>query len=103
MAFDGSEGTAISDSQAAELTAAYREANPGQIISCFFGRTILQNLLNQGGKGLRFYYGLNGGTPHLVVVGADENENDQLGEGFLIADDGMLGPPRSGRQNFLNS
>jgi hypothetical protein len=103
MAFDGSEGAAILQARAIELTTNFREANPGGVISYFMGRTVLQDLLNQGGKGIRFYYGLEEGNLRLVAVGADEDENDQLGEGFIIADDGMMGPPRSGRNTVLNS
>ena len=103
MAFDGTEGMPISQARATELTKNYRTANPGKILSCFLGRNILQELLDQGGKGIRFYYGLDEETPQLVAVGADADENDQLGEGFIIADEGVCGPPRSGQDNYLNS
>ncbi|MBJ6108163.1 hypothetical protein JAO73_04010 [Hymenobacter sp. BT523] len=71
--------------------------------SYFLGRKIIETLLGQGGMGIRIYYGLDSGVPQLLAVGADANENDQLGDGFIIADEGVGGPPRSGQSNFLNS
>ncbi|MBD2721919.1 hypothetical protein [Hymenobacter armeniacus] len=103
MAFDGNEGSPITEARATELTKNYREANPGQVQSYFFGRKIIETLLAQGGMGIRIYYGLDNGVPQLLAVGAEANENDQLGDGFIIADEASCGPPHSGQANFLNS
>lgn len=104
MAFTGNEGSSIEMERAIALTRNYREANPQQVLSCFLGRDILQALLDQGGsKGIRFYYGLDGGVSQLVAVSANEAEDDQLDAGYLVADEGVLGPPRCGRANKLNS
>ena len=104
MPFNGSEGRPIDPNKAAQWTANYREANPGAVQSHFMGRDVLFSLLNQGGsEGIRFYYGLNGTVPQLIAVGADAAENDQLGDGYLVADEGMTGPPRSGQPSILNS
>jgi hypothetical protein len=104
MSFNGSEGNEISPAKAADMTKAYRQANPGKEQSVFMGADILRRLLEQPGtQGIRFYYSLDGETPALVAVSADDNENDLLGDEFLIADEGVNGPPRSGCANFLNS
>ena len=110
MPFDGTEGTQIPLSTAAKLTQNYREANPKPetILGCFLGKDILKKLLAQPGcEGIRFYYGLNGTTPELVAVGADSEENDQLGvvSGVqcIIADDAPRCPPHSSQPNSLNT
>jgi hypothetical protein len=110
MPFDGTEGTGIPLSTAAQLTQNYREANhnPETILGCFLGKNILKKLLAQPGcEGIRFYYGLNGTTPELVAVGADSEENDQLGvvSGVqcIIADDAPKCPPNSSQTNSLNT
>ena len=110
MPFDGTEGTEITLIAAAQLTQHYREANhnPETILGCFLGKNILNKLLAQPGcEGIRFYYGLNGTTPELVAVGADSEENDQLGvvSGIhcIIADDAPRCPPHSSQTNSLNT
>lgn len=104
MPFNGSEGNPIDPSKAAQWTANYREANPGAVQSHFFGHDILAVLLNQAGReGIRFYHGLDGGVPQLLAVSADAAENDQLGDGRIVADDARKGPPHSGQPNILNS
>ena len=104
LGFDGSEGKAILLSQAVDMTTLYRTLNPGKVLSCFLGRTALETLLNQpNAKGIRFYYGLVGETPQLVAVSADAAENDQIGDGHIVVDEGVGGPPRGGLPNVLNS
>lgn len=104
MPFDGSEGNEISLDRAAEMTRAYREAFPGKTSSMFLGAEILRKLIKQpNSQGIRFYYATEGDTTRLVAVSADENENDLIGEGFLVADEGMCGPPHQGMANVLNS
>jgi hypothetical protein len=103
MAFNGTEGSAIDHSTAAEWTKAYREAQPNEPLARFFGRDILLSILAQADcQGIRFYYGLNESVPQLLAVGADSEENDQIQE-RLIADDAPMSPPRMGVLNILNS
>ena len=110
MPFNGTEGKEITLNTAARLTQNYREANPSPetILGCFLGKNILNKLLEQPGcEGIRFYYGLNGSTPELVAVGADSEENDQLGmlSGIqcIIGDEMVKSPPRSSQPNRLNT
>lgn len=104
MPFDGSEGSQITLSRAVELTTAHRTANPGKTLGIFLGTNILKALLDQSGsQGIRFYFGLDGEAPHLVAVSADGNEDDLLGDGYIIADDGRCSPPHTGQFNVLNS
>lgn len=104
MAFNGTEGKAIDLGKAADWASNYREAHNGEVQSRFFGRDILLTLLEQPGcEGIRIYYGLDGSVPQMMAVGVDSNENDQLGDNFIIADDTMCGPPRTGKNNALNS
>jgi len=85
MAFDGTEGGEISLRLGADMTAAYRDQNSGARKAHFFGKDILNEILNQEGcMGIRMYYGLNSDDEReLVLVGADANENDMTS---LVAD-----------------
>lgn len=107
MSFNGNEGTDILPDVAHAMTKRYRTSHPDEVQSIFFGRKILEQILQQDGcMGIRFYYGLSDGADsplHLVAAGADANEDDQLGSGYIIADDGPTGPPRTGGPNILNS
>lgn len=80
MAFTGNEGEQITLEEGGEYTLRYRAENPGGIKGVFFGRSHIEQILAQGDcKGLRMYFAKNqDGTPTLVVVGADSNQNDQL-------------------------
>lgn len=104
MAFTGDEDHSITLQEAAELTRLYREnAGSGAILGGFFGKTALQNILNQEGcVGIRYYYGLDSeGVSHPVLVGTDAQEND-LVDGLLAERDGPC-PPICGDANPLNS
>ena len=85
MAFDGTEGGAIRLSQGAALTSEHRLRNPTALKGRFFGKEILNQILDQAGcMGIRMYFGQDeDGNRELVIVGADEYENDMLD---LIAD-----------------
>jgi len=102
MAFNGTEGGAISLTTGANLTSKYRDNNPGQTKGHFMGRDILLQLLEQEGcMGIRVYYGMDeDGEKQLVFVGADSSENDLLD---LVADLSMPCPSRCGTSNPLNS
>ncbi|MBR7722126.1 hypothetical protein KCG47_16840 [Microvirga sp. SRT04] len=86
------------------MTKAYREANPGKTQCTFVGANILRKLLEQpNSQGIRFYFALNGETTSLVAVSANEQEDDLIGDGYLVADEGTSGPPTMGISNVLNS
>lgn len=103
MAFNGSEGEFISLSEASEMTARYREANPNAVKAHYIGKELIQEILDQQGcVGIRIYYGLDDNNrlqPIIVGVGSDE---DDLYEG-KIADRMYPCPSFCGRSNPLNS
>lgn len=102
MAFDGKEGGAITLEVGAAMTASYRDANPGELKGHFFGREILEQILEQEGcMGIRMYYGIDeGGEKALVLVGAASDEDDMTD---LVADISTPCPSRCGSRNSLNS
>ena len=103
MAFDGTEGGEITLQQAAVLTAEHRLRNPTAHKGHFFGKDILNKILEQEGcMGIRMYYGLDkdSGKRELVIVGADEDEDDML---ELVADFSQACPTRCSDSNYLNS
>lgn len=102
MSFNGTEGAVISTNSAATLTANYRNSNPNGVKGVFFGREILQSILDQTGcKGIRFYFAMDAnGNNTLVAVGADASENDQM-DG-VIADFSSPCPPHCSSSNSLN-
>lgn len=104
MAFTGNEDHSITLAEASELTQNYRDAAESNAIQgSFFGKSALQRILDQGGcVGIRIYYAQeDDGTPTLVLVGVDENEDDLIdGE---LAEFGVPCPPRCGSSNDLNS
>jgi len=101
MAFDGTEGGAITVRLGGTMTANYRTNNPGQRLGHFFGKDILNQILDQNGcMGIRMYYAEDDdGNKELVIVGADAEENDMLD---LVADISCPCPP-CGDSNALNS
>lgn len=115
MAFDGTEGTFITLTEGSGLTQEYRDnylSGNAERKAVFFGRDKLEDLLAQPNcKGLRFYFGAvdkshDGNTwteLDLVVVGADANENDQLGTEDKILDKGNPCPTYCSTANALNS
>jgi hypothetical protein len=107
MSFDGTEGTMITLTEGAALTAAYRSANPSGTKGHFFGKNKISALLVQTGtKGLRIYYGIDSATgkQELVVVATDANGDDILASsGPLVLDRSVACPPNCGTSNSLNS
>jgi hypothetical protein len=100
MSLSTTSGTMISQSEAGDLTANFRYANPGARKALFFGSEKIQALLVTGVIGIRIYYGIdNTGAPELVLVGVDENEDDVLKR---ILDKGVPCPPTCGSPNALN-
>ena len=102
MAFDGTEGAEITIAQGAALTAEYRRLNPGKRLANFYGKDILNDILAQEGcMGIRIYYGVDDkGKNELVLVGADDHENDML---ELVVDVSSPCPTRCSTANPLNS
>jgi hypothetical protein len=78
----GKEGGPIKLDEAASWTKNYRERHPGETISQFFGREILERVLAQEDcLGIRFYYALDhDGKKHLVITGVVSDGNDQISE-----------------------
>ena len=104
MPFDGTEGSPIALDTAGQWTRQYQEQHKGEVRAYFAGRKILEQLLAQPDcMGIRIYYGLNGSIPSLVLVGANREENDQLGDGFIVADELSSCPPCCAQPNALNS
>ncbi len=102
MGFNGSEGGEITLSSAAAMTKEFRLRNPESIKARFFGKDIINKILNQEGcMGIRFYYGLDeDGNNQLVMVGADSDENDITD---LVADLSHPCPDTCSFPNSLNS
>jgi hypothetical protein len=99
----GKEGSEIELEVAASWTKNYRDKHPGETVSQFFGKEILEKILAQPNcLGIRFYYAhdkpLSGwqrfivsisnfllkvvanieGEKHLIMAGAMSDGNDQL-------------------------
>lgn len=102
MAFDGSEGGQIPLSDGEDMTARYRDQFPDELKGHFFGKDILNDILNQEGcMGIRMYYGIDKrGEKALVIVGADADQNDMT---ELVADISLPCPSLCGNSNGLNS
>lgn len=104
MSFNGSEGSVVTLQEASAWTANFRAtAQPGDILGHFFGKDVLQRILQQDGcMGIRMYYGKESdGVNNLVLVGADASENDMTSG--VIAERSVCCPPRCGKANSLNS
>lgn len=104
MSFTGNEDHYISLQDAADMTANYRRDNPMDIQGHFFGKSAIQDILDQTScVGIRIYYGISSttGEKQLIVVGVDSSEDD-LYEGSL-AERSVACPPTCGVSNPLNS
>ena len=104
MSFNGNEGSAITLTEASDLTANYRATiSPGDRIALFVGRNRLLDILNQSGcMGVRIYFGIDkNGEQELVLVGADSDEDDM--EKGVIIDHLQACPTRCSKSNALNS
>lgn len=104
MSFTGNENHDITLQEASEWTANYRNSVPaGTVIAHYFGKTAIQNILDQSGcVGIRIYYAINDlGEKQLVVVGVNADEND-LYQG-LLADKSRPCPNYCSASNPLNS
>ena len=83
----GREGGPIKLDVAASWTKNYREKHPGENISQFFGKDILEVILKQEGcLGIRFYYANDhAGKRHLIIVGVNADGTDQLEHKHMAA------------------
>ncbi len=102
MSFTGNEDHGITLTQASQWTKNYRTANPGAIRGHFFGKTAIQNILNQEGcVGIRIYYALDdSGVKQLIICGATSDEADIVNG--LLAERSKPCPPYCGTKNPLN-
>lgn len=102
MSFTGNEDHGITLTQASAWTRNYRTANPGEIKGHFYGKTAIQNILNQSScVGIRIYYALDdAGVKQLVIVGVTADEADQ--ENGLLAERSRPCPPYCGPRGSLN-
>jgi hypothetical protein len=86
MSFLGNESEVITLQEATDWTANYRQTiSASDVRAHFFGKTKLLDLLDQDEcVGVRIYYALDdSGAKQLVMVGADQNEED-LYEGIIL-------------------
>lgn len=104
--FNGSEGDIIPIEQAVQWTSNYckqAETDEGKLLTQahFYGREILQKLLDQEGcMGIRMYYGIDEeGQKQLILVGADADGND-LEE--MVVDHSSICPPDCATTGRLN-
>lgn len=103
MAFDGTEGSAILLSKAADYTKEHRSRNPSDRLGHFFGKDILNQILAQEGcMGIRMYHGVNPDTleREIIIVGANSEEDDMT---ELVADFSKSCPAICSSPNPLNS
>ncbi len=103
MAFNGTEGESIELALASTWTANFREEFPEGIKAHFFGREIINQILEQEGcMGIRIFNALDDeGNAKLIIVGADQEESDQTNG--ILAEFAKPCPAICGRPNSLNS
>lgn len=101
--FNGTEGAPIELELAKTWTSNYRKQFTGTIKALFFGKDILQNIMNQEGcMGIRFYNALDeAGMQKLVIVGANAAGEDMC-DG-IVADYAVPCPNMCDTTSPLNS
>ena len=104
--FDGTEGAPINLEQGASWTANYRrnavaDADGNVVKAHFYGREILQKLLDQERcMGIRIYFGRDEkGQKQLVLVGADADGKDMES---MVVDNAKICPPDCSMEGKLN-
>jgi hypothetical protein len=106
MSFDPLSEHEISFEAASLLTYHYRESmQEGMHKGGYFSGASIKKILDQEGcVGIRIYYGLDRDEEQeLVIVGVDENGNDQIGERFCCLDDYQPCPAVCSENNILNN
>lgn len=122
----GKEGSEIALAVAAEWTKHYRQRNPGEAISHFFGNDILHTILGQSEcAGIRIYYAnskpLTGwqrfimsianflrttiagavGDPHVIITGVSCDGCDMLPGSEVVMDFKSAAAPAGASGNTL--
>jgi hypothetical protein len=102
--FNGSEGSVMTETAAAALTATFRKNYASQPKAYFYGYKNINTILNQtGAMGIRIYFGEDSsGNLQLILVAADANQNDMLSSS-IIYDTGAPCPAQCGSSDPLNS
>jgi hypothetical protein len=94
--YTGTEGEAVELAQAAEWTANYRKQIAGDANAArahFFGREILQKILEQEGcVGIRMYHALNDQREQQLVLVGITAEGEDMEDG-VVADRSRACPP----------
>lgn len=74
----GKEGQEFDLETSANWTKNYRDKYPGETVSHFFGKEIVQKILDQDGcMGVRIYHAHDDqDKKHVIIVGADQHGND---------------------------
>lgn len=95
-------GNTIPLNDAVEMTANYRRENPLAIKAWFFGKDMLNEILDPPNcMGIRMYYTLdNDGNKQLMIVGANAKETDMI---ELVANFARPCPELCGFSNSLNT
>lgn len=103
MAFTGNEAEQIPLPLACSWTANFRKDCPNQTKAHFFGKVILQAILNQEGcVGIRAYNAIDDdGKRQLVLVGVDATEKDMVTG--IIAERSIPCPPFCDTTSPLNN
>ena len=103
MTFTGNENHGISLTQASAMTKNYRDsASATTTIAFYFGKTAIQDILNQEGcVGIRIYKAIDENSEEqLVLTGVNSSGND-LYNG-LLADRSLKCPAYCSASNPLN-
>jgi hypothetical protein len=103
MQFTGDEAGQIPLDLAARWTRNFREKHPDETKAHFFGRNIVQKILDQEGcMGIRLFYALDDDSQkQLIMVGADADTNNQV-DG-VVAEFSSPCPDQCGKTDVLNS
>jgi hypothetical protein len=104
MSFDGTEGDSITLTEAAAMTARYRNSTTaGPIRAHFFGKDIINTILAQTDcMGIKIYYGQDSNyNQELVIVGVTSSETDMTSG--TIADRSLPCPNYCDSSSSLNS
>lgn len=84
--YDGSDGGRLDLTMARQWAQNFRNANPNDVRSHYFGRDILDKILAQPGCiGIRAYYALTDNKEkELLIVGVDQQGNSMLPSSAVI-------------------
>ncbi|MDP1800519.1 MAG: hypothetical protein Q8L81_04155 [Bacteroidota bacterium] len=102
MSFTGREDHHVTLEEATAWTANYRNNNPGEVRSHFYGRDAISAILAQTNcVGIRIYHAINDRDEKvLVLVGVKSDESDM--HTGLMAERGIMCPPMCSPDSPLN-